>query len=74
MNTNHRGFDFGPLGENNVLRVKNVVGFSEDGKSFTFEVELKPDQKYQSLITNSFRATNGVNLKPYLIDIKTAVE
>jgi hypothetical protein len=72
MNKNHRGFDFGPMGENNVLRVKNVIGFSADGKSFTFEVALKPGQKYQSLITNSFRTTDGISLTPYLIDIQTA--
>lgn len=72
MDINQRGFDFGPLGENNVLSVKNVVGFSEDGKSFTFEVALKPNQRYQTLVTNNFTATNGIPLKPYLIDIKTA--
>ena len=71
MDIKRRGFDFGPLGESNVLRVKNVIGFSEDGQSFSFEVELKPNQRYQSLVTNSFRAANGTLLKPYLIDIKT---
>lgn len=54
------------------LRVKNVVGFSEDGKSFTFEVELKPNQRYQSLVTNRFRTINGISLKTFLIDITTA--
>lgn len=71
MNKNYRGFDYGPLGESNVLRVENVIGFSEDGKSFTFEVALKPNQKYQSLITNRFRSVDGIPLKAYLIDIKT---
>lgn len=72
MNKNQRGFDYGPLGESNVLRVKNVIGFSEDGKSFTFEVELKPQQRYQTLVTNNFLAEDGTPLKAFLIDIETA--
>ena len=72
MDKTRRGFDYGPLGESNVLRVKNVIGFSDDGKSFTFEVELKPDQHYQSLVTNNFSAEDGTPLNPFLIDIETA--
>ena len=72
MDKNHRGFDYGPLGESNVLRVKNVIGFSEDGKSFTFEVELKPNQRYQSLVASTFRSIEGNPLKPFLIDFQTA--
>ncbi|MBO9204819.1 MULTISPECIES: hypothetical protein [Niastella] len=71
MNKNRRGFDYGPLGGNNVLLVKKAIGFSEDGKSFTFEVELKPNTRYQSLVTNNFVSINGVPLKPFLIDIRT---
>jgi hypothetical protein len=52
MNKESSGFDFGPLVEENVLRVQNIVGFSEDGKSFTFEVALEPNKQYQSLGTN----------------------
>jgi Bacterial Ig-like domain len=71
MNKDRRGFDFGPLGEKNVLSVQKVIGFSEDGKSFTFEIALKPNQQYQSLVTNAFRSLTGIPLKPFLIDIKT---
>jgi hypothetical protein len=71
MNKNRRGFDYGPLGEKNVLLVKKAMGFSEDGKSFTFEVELKPNTRYQSLVTNNFVSINGIPLKPFLIDITT---
>ncbi|MFM2267273.1 MAG: hypothetical protein RL757_714 [Bacteroidota bacterium] len=74
MRKNTRGFDFGPLGENNVLRVQKVIGFSEDGTSFTFEVALKPNQRYQSLVTNRFLSVEGVRLKSFLIDITTAKE
>ncbi len=73
MNKELRGFDFGPLGEEYVLRVQKVIGFSEDGKSFTFEIELKPNRKYQTLITNNFTSQKGIPLKPFLIDIETAL-
>lgn len=72
MHKNFRGFDFGPLGEEHVLRVANVIGFSEDGKSFTFEADLKPGKHYQSYATSRFRTVDGIRLKPYLIDIQTA--
>lgn len=71
MDKKSRGFDLGPLGVENVLRVQKVIGFSEDGKSFTFEVKLEPNKQYQSLVTNRFVSTNGVPLQPFLIDFKT---
>lgn len=73
MNKEIRGFDFGPLGEKVILMVKKVIGFSEDGKSFTYEVELKPNKRYQAMVTNRFIGTNGIPLKPFVIDVKTAV-
>lgn len=72
MNKNERGFDFGPLGENNVLRVKKVIGFADDGKTFTFEVQLDPKKRYQSIVSNRFETIDGINLKPFLIDFMTA--
>jgi hypothetical protein len=38
MNKERRGFDFGPLGEENALFVQQIIGFSEDGLQFTFEL------------------------------------
>lgn len=71
MDTNFRSFDYGPLGENNVLYIREVIGFSEDGKSFSFKTDLKPGQQYQILVNYGFRNSKGVALVPYLIDIKT---
>ncbi|MFT6336112.1 MAG: hypothetical protein ACJATI_002867 [Halioglobus sp.] len=71
MNTERRGFDYGPLGEDYVLGVEKVVGFSIDAKSFTFEVNLKKNQHYQSTITTNFRSISGYPVQPYLIDFKT---
>ncbi|OFY48090.1 MAG: hypothetical protein A2W85_02670 [Bacteroidetes bacterium GWF2_41_31] len=66
------GVDFGPLGQEYFPKIKPERVFGEDGKSWTFEADLKPNQHYQILISNNFRKENGVRLKPYLIDFKTA--
>lgn len=71
MDPARRGFDYGPLGESNVLRVESVVGFSQDSTSFTFEVNLEKDKRYQSTVTANFVSTSGYPLKPYLIDFET---
>jgi hypothetical protein len=66
------GLDFGPLGQAHFPNIKSERVFGEDGKSWTFEADIKPNQHYQILISNNFRKENGVRLKPYLIDFKTA--
>jgi hypothetical protein len=71
MDTNHRGFDYGPLGENYIYTFKQLVGWSNNNKTITIEVEVEPNKQYQALITNRFRSKNGFALKPYLIDFKT---
>lgn len=72
MNTHFRNFELGPLGENNLLRIKKVIGFSEDKKAFTFEAELEPGKQYQLLINYGFRSKDGYPLVPYLIDFTTS--
>ena len=71
MNTETRGFDYGPLGEENVLSVQKVVGFSADGLQFTFEAALKPGRTYQSLVNNRFMSATGIPLKPHLLHFST---
>jgi hypothetical protein len=65
------GVDDGPLGHKYFPILKAERVFGEDGKSWTFEADLKPNKRYQILISNNFRKENGVRLKPYLIDFKT---
>lgn len=72
MDKSHRNFELGPLGTSNLLRVKSVIGFSEDGRSLTFEADLLPTHQYQLVIGDGFRNSDGVPLKPYLIDFKTS--
>lgn len=73
MDNRFRNFELGPLGEKNVLQVKKFIGFSQDGKSITFEIEMKPSHRYQLIIGSEFRtADKEISLNPYLIDFKTA--
>jgi len=72
MDKGFRNFELGPLGMDNLLKLKKVVNIAEDGRSLTFEVELIPDHRYQLVIGSGFRTADGINLKPYLIDFKTA--
>ncbi len=71
MNPSFRGFEFGPLGESNALRIKRFIAFSEDRKSIKIEVEMKPAQRYQLLISDRFEDVEGRSLTPYLIDFTT---
>lgn len=71
MDINFRGFDYGPLGENHIYKFKQLIGWSNNNKTFTIEVEIEPHKKYQALITHTFRSKNGIALKPYLIEFKT---
>jgi hypothetical protein len=73
MNTQNRNFELGPLGKENVIRITDFLGFSEDGKSVSFQIEkLEPLKTYQIIVGSSFRNIDGVPLVPYLIDFSTA--
>jgi len=71
MDERFRGFEYGPLGEDHVLRIQDFKGFSEDGKSATVSVTLAPDKHYQLILSPRFRDREGTPLKPYIVDIKT---
>ncbi|WP_412469185.1 DUF2268 domain-containing putative Zn-dependent protease [Pedobacter sp. KLB.chiD] len=72
MDKRYRNFELGPLGESRVLKIKEFTGFSEDGYSASFNVNLKPNTRYQLLVGNGFRNENGMPLKSYLIEFTTA--
>jgi len=72
MDKRFRNFELGPLGEANLLKIKAFKGFSDDGYSASFDVVLKPKNKYQLVIGSGFRNENGIPLKPYLIEFTTA--
>jgi len=72
MDKGYRNFELGPLGKDHLLKIKKIVGFSEDGRSLTLETDLLPASQYQLVIGSGFRNAEGARLKPYLIDFKTA--
>ncbi|MEO0556727.1 MAG: hypothetical protein AAF170_00950 [Bacteroidota bacterium] len=69
MDPAFRGFDYGPLGEDHVLRIANVVGLSDDGMRLTVEVDLAPNRRHQMTVSSGFRTPEGIRLVPYLIDV-----
>ncbi|MCC9017391.1 Ig-like domain-containing protein [Flavobacterium lipolyticum] len=72
LNGRSTGIDFGPLGESFFPKIDTNRIWSADMKSWTIKADLKPGQHYQILISDNFRKQNGVRLKPFLIDFKTA--
>lgn len=71
LNGQNTGIDFGPLGAWSCPKIAPERTWSADNKSWTFEADLKPNMKYQILISNNFRNPDGVRLKPYLIEFQT---
>ena len=71
LNGYNTGLNFGPLGKEFCPKIEAEKTWTEDFKSWTFKVDLKPNQKYQILITDSFRKQNGIRLKPYLMEFQT---
>lgn len=74
MDKRYRNFNFGPLGEANVLKVKEVFGFDETGSVLSIGVSLESGRHYQLIIGDGFRSHEGIPLKPYLIDFKTKAD
>lgn len=59
-----RGKDYDPF--------SGIVGFSEDGTSFTLKLDTKPNQEYEFIVTDkSFRSKEGYPLKPQEVKFKT---
>lgn len=72
MVTYNTGVDYGPLGDQYFPKFLPTRSFSTDGLSWTVTLDLKPNQRYQILISNNFRKSTGERLKPYLIDFSTS--
>ena len=76
MDTNFRGFDYGPLGEQAIYKFKKLIGWSNNNKTLTIEIEVAPNKKYQVTIQGKggFRNKDGVFAKPYLFEFETGAE
>ena len=71
LNGKNSGIDFWPLGGDFCPKISTERTWSEDKKAWTFEADLLPNKRYQILIPNSFRLSNGIRLKEYLLDFTT---
>lgn len=72
LNGQNTGVDLGPLGRAYFPKNEPSQRFwSADNASWSIGVNLEPNKRYQILISNNFRTTDDVPLKPYLIDFKT---
>lgn len=74
LDSRFRNFDYGPLGEDAVLMIRDLIDFSPDGTNATFEIAMDPGKRYQIVVDQGFRTKGGIPLQPYLIDFKTAAE
>ncbi|MEL7123460.1 MAG: hypothetical protein AAFO07_28700 [Bacteroidota bacterium] len=71
LNGYNTGVDYGSLGEEGFPKVLKRT-WASDATSWTMDVELEPNTRYQILISNNFRTEQGLPLMPYLIEFKTA--
>lgn len=71
MNKKGYSISFGERGKD-YFPIAGVVGFSDDGTSFTLNLDLKPGHEYEFIITDrSFKSVEGYPLKPYEVKFKT---
>jgi hypothetical protein len=69
MDTLYRGFEYGPMGEEHVLRIDKYLGFSPDGQTVSFVAALSTDKVQQLMLPNRFRNRSGQELRPYLLTV-----
>jgi hypothetical protein len=70
MDKRFRSTDFGKLGKEYFPEMVGAK-FAEDGKSITYEVRLKPNQKYQFVVEQSFRTEKAIPLRSYVVQFAT---
>lgn len=73
LDTRYASTGLGPLGRDYFPEVISRA-LTEDGRTMTYEVKLKPNQLYQLVVESGFRTTDATPLVPYLIEFKTAKE
>jgi len=72
LNGHNTGVDFGELGQEYFPKNDVTRRFwSVEKASWTISLELEPNKRYQLLMSNNFRTSEDIPLKPYLIDFRT---
>ncbi len=68
----YASLDYGPLGENNYPKVFHKTRkFGSDSQSYSFEIKLEPNKKYQVVFSN-FKLEDGTRLIPYMVEFQTS--
>lgn len=71
MNKKGYSISFGERGKD-YSPITGVGGFSDDGTSFTLNLDMKPNHEYEFIITDrSFKSAEGYPLRPYEVKFKT---
>lgn len=64
-------FNYGQLGKD-AFPITDILGYTNNNRSFQIKMELKPDKEYEMIITGpSFKNLEGYPLKAYTIKFKT---
>ncbi|HBI00363.1 MAG TPA: hypothetical protein DDY18_01940, partial [Flavobacterium sp.] len=67
-----RSIDYDQSKTGEFLKIKEIIGWSEDKRKFSFEVEeLKPNTNYHIIILNFAKEDGGNRLAPYTIEFRT---
>lgn len=70
-----RSIDFDEAKVGEFLKIKTIIGWSEDKRKFSFEVDkLKPNTNYHLIISNFAKEDGGNRLAPYTIEFGTKRE
>lgn len=73
MDKRFRSTDFGKLGKDFFPEIVSAK-FADNGKSITYNVRLKPNQKYQFVIEQSYRTLRAIPLKPFVVEFTTSIK
>lgn len=72
MNKKHFSIDYGSRGKD-FSPIAGIVGYSDDGTSFTLKMTLQPDHEYEFRLTDlSYKSEAGYPLKPLDVKFKTS--
>lgn len=67
-----RSIDYDESKTGEFLKIKNIIGWSEDRREFSIEIEeLKPNTGYHIIISNFAKEDGGNRLAPYTIEFRT---
>lgn len=71
MNEKHHSFNYGQPGKGG-FPISDIIGYTNNNKSFKIKMDLKPDTEYEMIITGyNFKNLEGYPLQEYTVRFKT---